>query len=84
MNQTSFMYQPIKIIIDTNENLREFKVSVAFKSSKNRWSAKFKDFEKFPSEHEVNQTIKRGFPFEKSGAKDKFNLTIEEFEKSFN
>jgi hypothetical protein len=78
------MYQPIKIIIDTSENLKEFKVSVAFKSSKNRWSAKFKNFEKYPTENEVNQTIKRGFPFEKSGAKDKFNLTIEEFEKSFN
>jgi hypothetical protein len=78
------MYQPIRIIVDTSENLKKFKVSVAFKSSKNRWSAKFKEFEKYPTEYEINQTIKRGFPFEKSGAKDKFNLTIEEFEKSFN
>ncbi|MES2379874.1 MAG: hypothetical protein V4538_02460 [Bacteroidota bacterium] len=85
MNQPSFYKIPIRIIIDATEDLKQFKVSVAFISRPKHWSAKFKEFDEFPTANEVNQTIKKGFAYEQTGAVERFGMQQDkQFEKSFN
>ena len=84
----SFKHQPIKTVIESSKDFKSHKLSVAFVTSttgKNKtWSAKFKDYPKYPNQDDINDCIKKGFAMEITGAFDKFGVLDGQFQKSFN